>query len=90
MFSEQLNQEEQAFVYKQQWWRTGNKAIETCDFITLWTLEPCLDLPLLDWSLEQPFGLDRPISADHRSYFDHTPSGDTGPVNISGQTAASS
>eukprot|EP00961_Rhodomonas_salina_P063733 857031-Rhodomonas_salina.2 len=75
MSSGQLNREEQGFVYKPQWWRTGNKAVETCDPVTLWTLEPSLALPLLDRSLDPPFGLDRPDSSDHRSYFDHTPSG---------------
>eukprot|EP00961_Rhodomonas_salina_P035296 474788-Rhodomonas_salina.1 len=34
MASGQLNREEQGFVYKQQWWRTGNKAVETCDPVT--------------------------------------------------------
>eukprot|EP00961_Rhodomonas_salina_P293630 3933905-Rhodomonas_salina.2 len=48
MHSDVANLEGQRFVYKSQWWRTGNKAIRTCDPITVWTLEPDLTLPLSD------------------------------------------
>eukprot|EP00961_Rhodomonas_salina_P191791 2588182-Rhodomonas_salina.1 len=45
MHSDVANREGQRFVYKSQWWRTGNKAIRTCDPITVWTL--AADLTLL-------------------------------------------
>eukprot|EP00961_Rhodomonas_salina_P033847 455207-Rhodomonas_salina.1 len=61
-----------AFV---QWWKTGNKAISTCDPITIWTPSADLTLPLSDRSLDPPIPLELPVSVDFQAYFDHTPSG---------------
>eukprot|EP00961_Rhodomonas_salina_P299539 3939014-Rhodomonas_salina.1 len=75
LWSEQLNDKDQRFVYRSHWWMTGNKATEPCDPITMWTPNPSLGLPLRDHSFDPPIPLTRPDNDDFRTYFDNTPSG---------------
>eukprot|EP00961_Rhodomonas_salina_P263351 3558446-Rhodomonas_salina.1 len=75
LHSEQLNYKEQQFAYRSRWWQTGNKALEQCYVLTIWSLEQGMDLLPLDQWFEPPLPLIRPESEDALSYFDNTPSG---------------